>query len=236
MTDKTLAIFGAGIGLGVSLAKRFGNEGYRIALISRNPASLQERVADLSLCGIEAFGLPADLTKLDTLPDLIRSIEKTLGSIDVPVYAPMPLGLTSTSAVRLDAAKLLRFANIFTFAPIELVHLMLAGMLNRGKGAIVTVGGIPAVTPIKGISGLGPAMAATRNFIAGLHGEIKELGIYAGMVFLGGVIDGSAALRHEKAHGELPSGFPILNRGDIAAEIWTMIAERSCVELILPRV
>ena len=112
---------------------------------------------------------------------------------------------------------------------------MLPGMLDRGSGAVVTVGGIPAVTPITGISGLGPAMAATRNFVAGLHGEVKDLGVYAGMVFLGGVVEGSDALRHEMAHGELPPGFPILNPGDIAAEIWTMIAERSRVELILPQ-
>jgi NAD(P)-dependent dehydrogenase (short-subunit alcohol dehydrogenase family) len=33
--SKTIAIFGAGTGLGISTARRFGREGYQVALIGR---------------------------------------------------------------------------------------------------------------------------------------------------------------------------------------------------------
>ncbi|RUW02840.1 SDR family NAD(P)-dependent oxidoreductase, partial [Mesorhizobium sp. M1A.F.Ca.IN.022.05.2.1] len=52
MTDKkTIAIFGAGTGLGASRATRFGREGYRVALVARRAAPLQERVAELASAG-----------------------------------------------------------------------------------------------------------------------------------------------------------------------------------------
>ncbi|WP_244561500.1 hypothetical protein [Ensifer aridi] len=46
MTNKkTIAVFGAGTGLAPSLATRFGREGYKVALVARRAAPLEERVA-----------------------------------------------------------------------------------------------------------------------------------------------------------------------------------------------
>ena len=38
----TLAIIGAGSGLGAAVARRFAKEGFAVALISRNPARVTE--------------------------------------------------------------------------------------------------------------------------------------------------------------------------------------------------
>jgi short-subunit dehydrogenase len=57
-TQKTMAIFGAGTGLGSSVATRFGREGYRVALVARRAAPLQELVADLAKAGVEAQAFP----------------------------------------------------------------------------------------------------------------------------------------------------------------------------------
>jgi short-subunit dehydrogenase len=55
---KTLAIFGAGTGLGASLATRFGREGYRVALVARRAGPLEDRVGALKAAGIEAAAFP----------------------------------------------------------------------------------------------------------------------------------------------------------------------------------
>ena len=69
MTDrKTIALFGAGTGLGTSLARRFGSAGYRVALVARRAAALEQLVTDLARDGIEAAAFPADLTQLDGIP------------------------------------------------------------------------------------------------------------------------------------------------------------------------
>ncbi|MEW6438613.1 MAG: SDR family NAD(P)-dependent oxidoreductase [Pseudomonadota bacterium] len=235
MADKkTIAIFGAGTGLGASLATRFGHEGYRVALVARRPEPLDARVAELARAGIEAVAFPADLTNIARIPALVRSIEERLGAIDVAIYQPVG-HIGFVSAVELDAAKLEPLASIFAFSPIEVSHAVLPGMLARGNGAIVIVGGLTAVVPMPGLSGVGPMMAAARNYIFTLNAEVASKGVYAGTVNIGAVIDRSAGLRIMTSGGvPLDPRYPILNPDDIAEEIWTRVTKRDQVEAILP--
>ena len=57
----TLAIIGAGPGLGAAVARRFGREGFAVALIARDPVKLEELAADLSADGVTAQGFSADV-------------------------------------------------------------------------------------------------------------------------------------------------------------------------------
>jgi short-subunit dehydrogenase len=235
MADKkTIAIFGAGTGLGASLAARFGREGYQVALVARRPAPLEERVAELARVDIEAVAFPADLTDLGGIPTLVRSIEERLGSIDVAVYQPVG-HVGFVPAVELDASKLQSMANIFTFSPIEVSHAVLPGMLARGDGAIVIVGGLTALVPMPGLSGVGPLMAAARNYIFTLNAEVTPKGVYAGTVNIGAMIERSAGLRAMTSGGaKLDPRYPMINPDDIAQELCTLVTKRDRVEAILP--
>ncbi|MFE4723990.1 SDR family NAD(P)-dependent oxidoreductase, partial [Streptomyces sp. NPDC056728] len=53
---STIAIVGAGPGLGLSIAKVFGVHGFDVALISRNKVKLDALVAELAEAGITAEG------------------------------------------------------------------------------------------------------------------------------------------------------------------------------------
>ena len=55
----TIAIVGAGPGLGLAIARRFGREGFRVALVSRAESKLDALAARLAEDGIQAAGLPA---------------------------------------------------------------------------------------------------------------------------------------------------------------------------------
>jgi short-subunit dehydrogenase len=234
-SSKTIALFGAGSGLGASLAHRFGREGYRVALVARRAAPLEDRVAELAGVGIEAAAFAADLTDLDGIPALIRSIEDRLGSIDVAVYAPVPSDVSFVPAANLNASTLQSMANIFAFSPVEVSHAVLPGMLARGDGAIVVVGGLTAVIPIPGLSGVGPLMAAARNYVFTLNAEVASKGVYAGTVNIGAVIDRSTGLRAMTASGApLDPALPVVDPDSIAGEIWSLITRRDRVESILP--
>jgi short-subunit dehydrogenase len=232
MEKKIIAIFGAGVGLGASLAARFSREGYRVAIVARRAV---QRVAELSDAGVEAVAFPADLTKLDNIGSLVRSIDLQLGSIDVAVYAPLPSDPGFVPAVALNAAKAQSLANLFTFSPIELCHTLLPGMLAGGDGAIVIVSGISAIRPMPGMSGPGPLMAAARNYVLGLNAEVMPRGVYTGSVSIGQSIERSesfAALIASGAH--IDPNFAALNPDDIAEEIWTLVTERDRAEAIIP--
>ncbi len=79
--SKTIAIFGAGTGLGISTARRFGREGYQVALIGRREHALATLVDQLMREGLNAAAFPADLAQTSSIPELISSISTRLGGI-----------------------------------------------------------------------------------------------------------------------------------------------------------
>lgn len=236
MTDqKTLAIFGAGTGLGACLAKKFGSEGFKIALVARNPTALADRVAGLAAEGIEAMAFPADLADTQGLPHLVRTIEDHFGGIDVAVYAPVAAEAVFVPAAALDASTMERILRLLTLGPIEIGHAILPKMLARASGALIVVDGLSAVHTMPGLSGVGPAFAAVRNWILTLHEEIKHQGVYAGTLHIGALIDRSAGLKLATSNGRsLPPDYPMIDPDDIAQEIWKLVTDRDRVEAILP--
>lgn len=231
---KTLAIFGAGTGLGASLAHRFGREGYRVALVARSQEPLDALVAKLKGANIEAAGFSADLSKVAALPALVHTIEKTLGPIDVAVYAPGPADLRFVPAVELDAATLEPLSQLLLFAPIEIAHALLPSLIAR-RGAFVLGGGITAIHAFPGMSGVGPAMAGARNFVFTLNAELKDKDVYAGAVTIGASIEHSGLRRAMEASGQKIEGLPVISPDTIADEVWSLVTKRDRVEAVLPQ-
>ena len=184
VSKKTLVIFGAGSGLGAALARRFGGEGYRVGLVARRASALEARVAELEAQGVEAHAFAADLTDLANLPGLVQNIAAKLGGIDVAAYMPVSPGLTFVPALELTAAKLRPLMDLFAFAPIELAHLLMP-LLEARKGAFIYGNGMSSIMTMPGLSGVGPAMSAARNFVLTLNAEAKAHGVYAGAVTIG---------------------------------------------------
>ncbi|MGO4700638.1 SDR family NAD(P)-dependent oxidoreductase [Dyella sp. 2RAB6] len=232
---KTIAIFGAGPGLGASLAARFGSEGYRVALVARRAGPLQERVAQLASAGIEAAAFAADLGQLDGIPALVGAIEERFGGIDVAVYAPLPTILSFVAATEVSAAALQSAADLLMYAAVEVSRAVLPAQLKRGDGAVVIVGGLSAVHPVPGLAAIGPLMAAARNYALALNAEAKGQGVYAGSVSIGAMIDRSAGKLALEARGiKLEGDIPSMDPDDIAQEIWTLVTRRDRAEAILP--
>ncbi|MFD0478345.1 SDR family NAD(P)-dependent oxidoreductase [Nonomuraea thailandensis] len=57
----TIAIVGAGPGLGLAIARTFGSRGFDVALIARTKDKLETLVAQLGKEGITAEAFPADV-------------------------------------------------------------------------------------------------------------------------------------------------------------------------------
>ena len=86
MSEKVLLIVGAGPGISLSTAKKFGQEGFKVALISRRIDALQQYEEDLRNEGIEAKGFPGDVSSEESLKAAIDSVIKLYGKIDVLLY------------------------------------------------------------------------------------------------------------------------------------------------------
>lgn len=192
--SRTIAVFGAGSGLGASVARRFGREGYRVALVARRRGPLEALRAELAAEGIEAEVFPADLAEPAGAPGLVGAIRERFGRIDVLYYAPAP-SEGFTPAAELDAATMRGWLDLYVLTPVELVRAVLPEMLDRGDGAVLVGQGSSAVRGQPFMSGIGPAMAAMRNYVYSLHGEMAGRGVYVGTLTVGAMIAGSAGYR-----------------------------------------
>lgn len=78
-SSPVILIFGAGANTGISTAKKFAKEGYKVAAVSRNPAVELKAAADLIV--------PADLTDPKTVEAAFEQVIKELGVPHVVVYS-----------------------------------------------------------------------------------------------------------------------------------------------------
>ena len=85
---STIAVVGAGPGLGRAIARRFGSAGHPVALISRNQGKLEAIAASLRGEGITAGVYPADVTDESGLTAALSAAAGELGRIGVMSYSP----------------------------------------------------------------------------------------------------------------------------------------------------
>lgn len=241
--SKVIAVFGAGTGLGVSIARRFGREGFRVALVARRKDRLDTLVAELADEGIEAAAFSADLTEPAQVPAVVNAIRERFGRIDVVEYGPAPADLSFTSATRLDAAALKALIPLFLLTPVEVVQAVLPEMTERGDGAFLLTHGFSAVLPSAHFSGPGPVMAAARNYLYSLNAELTGTGVYAGtLAVAAGIARSENAPVISDATDDAANAsmafegieFPIVDPDDIAECYWDMYTRRDRVEQVYP--
>lgn len=232
--SKVIAVFGAGTGLGLSVARRFGREGFRVALVARREDRLAALVERLAGEGVEAVAFPADLSKPAEMPALVAAIRERFGRIDVVEYGPASFELGFTPAARLDAATLERLLPLLLLTPVEVVRAALPEWTERGDGTFLLTNGATAAHPMPGLSGVGPVMAAARNYLYALNAELADTGIYAGTLTIGGMIAGSEVGEAALSASEDLSAFPVVDPDDLAQQYWDMYGRRDGVERFQP--
>ncbi|TDO51604.1 short subunit dehydrogenase [Kribbella sp. VKM Ac-2527] len=85
---STLAIIGAGPGLGLAIARTFGTQGFDVALIARNHGKLDELVDVLAKDNITAAAFTADVRDGDLLTQALKDAAARFGGIDVLEFSP----------------------------------------------------------------------------------------------------------------------------------------------------
>ncbi|MER5178564.1 SDR family NAD(P)-dependent oxidoreductase [Streptomyces sp. NPDC002896] len=236
--SKVIAVFGAGTGLGVSVARRFGREGFRVALVARRKDRLDALVEQLADEGIEAVAFSADLSKPAEVPALVEAIRDRFGRIDVVEYGPISGDQGFTAASELDAATLEGLSPLLLLTPVEVVQAVLPEWTERGDGTFLLTQGYSAAQPMPHLSGVGPVMSAARNYLYSLNAELAGTGVYAGTLTIGASIARSemgeaAAAQIEAESGDGPR-LPVVDPDDLAEHYWDMYIKRDRVEQFHP--
>jgi NADP-dependent 3-hydroxy acid dehydrogenase YdfG len=229
--SATIAVFGAGPGFGRAVARRFGREGFRVALVARTRPKLDAMVTELATNGIEAAGFAADLADRDRLPDLLTAITGRFGPIDVMEYAPAgPEWIHRQVDIRAAGPESFEFGlDMLLRTPAVLVESVLPGMLDRGTGAVL-FGLAMASTPIPQVGNVAVTVAAARSYLHHLHASLDGTGVYAGLVQVAGMVGGSEAAEYVAQHWD-PALLPEpLDPADLAEAAWDLYSKRDRFE------
>lgn len=177
---KTLAIIGAGKGLGLSLAKRFGKEDFQVALVARNVVKLQEMVDELTAVGIEASYFTADIYSKEQIEKAITGIKAKYGQIDVLEVSPVPGNYPPTSVLELTVENARDAFEGYAASSINVVNAVLPDMRARKEGALLFTTGFSSIHPFPMMGNIGVGIAGLRNYVANLHTELLNEGIFVG--------------------------------------------------------
>lgn len=183
--NKNIIIIGAGPKLGFAMAKKFGEKGFRVGLISRNEESLKEKSNILKEQGIQAFYHSSDAYDKDDLELAISALRNKMGTIDVLFYnaaSKKKKDLLSEETDDLINDFRLNVANVF-----HLVKYLLDD-LRQTKGAVLLTGGGFALEPNYEYGSLSLGKAGLRNLALQLNQALKENDIYVGTLTINGHI------------------------------------------------
>lgn len=186
---KTIVIVGVGPNLGLSLAKKFGGNGFQVALLARNEGKLQNMHQELNSLGITNKYYPVDVSDLEELKAKLQQVEGDFGQIDVVEFSPYagPQEFKNVETMALSDVE--QQLKTILYPAIELVQTLLPRMKKPQEGAFLFNSGISALYPIPQLGNTGIAASGLRNYAYNLHNILKEQGIYVGFLAVSAQIE-----------------------------------------------
>jgi short-subunit dehydrogenase len=186
MSTSLCTIVGAGPGVSLAVARRFGREGFRIALIARREEALADYQAELVAAGVESVGFAGDAGDARSLCGAFERITNQLGTTAVLIYnvaANVP-GTPST----LDSERLVEAFRSNVVGALLAAQQVIPQMQSSGSGTILLTGGGLAFTPRPQAAALAVGKAGLRNLAYSLAAELEPLGIHAAIVTIAGMV------------------------------------------------
>lgn len=166
--SQVVVITGASAGLGRAIAQRFGARGASVALIARDPARLDDAVAEIERAGGTALAVPLDVSDAAGVEWCATLIEEKLGPIDVWINNAMVSVYSPVKEMRPE-----EYARVTEVNYLGYVYGTLAAlrrMLPRDRGVIIQVGSALAYRSIP----LQSAYCATKHAIVGFTESLRS--------------------------------------------------------------
>lgn len=204
IAGKRALILGASQGLGAASAAALAGEGVAVTLLARNPAKLQERVAEIVARGGTATSLVADLGRdTDLAPILGTAPDHDILILNSPPPPPV-------KAAAVDRAIWSQQFDAMFLNQIDLTAHLAKGMAARGWGRIVSIASTSIQEPIPGLIYSNVLRAGLQNYLKSLSDEIAAQGVTVNTVAPGSFatertssLDAAAAQRSGRSHADI---------------------------------
>jgi len=229
MTSKTLVVCGYGPGISQAVARRFGREGFSVALLARNPERLAAAEASLAEAGVQARGVAVDLADPAAVQRAVQASREALGPIAALHYNGYAGGARNLLTARPEELRA-----TYDVGVIGLVAAVQAALpdLEAAKGSVLVTGGglsaydadVDRTATAWGVMGLAIGKAAQHKAVGLLGAALGKRGVYVGEVVVLGAVKGTAFDR----------GKATLEPAEIAERFWSLHTERTTGSVRFP--
>ncbi|WP_455137880.1 gluconate 5-dehydrogenase [Thermophilibacter sp.] len=137
LDGKVALVTGASYGIGFAIATALAKAGAKIAFNDLNPEKNEMGVKAYANEGIDARGYVADVTKIDQVEQLVKSVERDLGPIDILVNNA---GIIKRiPMLDMSAEDFRAVVDVDLNAPFIVSKAVLPGMIEKGHGKIINI-------------------------------------------------------------------------------------------------
>lgn len=210
MSKKVALVTGVGPGTGSSIARRFSNGGYKVAMIARDKERLKSLEDELE----NSKGYSCELRNQEYLNSTIDNIIKDFGYPDVFIH----------NAVRGTRGNFLEFTSeelqsnfdINVLALHRIAQKVAPEMIKKNKGAIIVTGNTSAHRGKANFGGTASTKAAQKILTESFARFLNPKGIHVAYITIDAAIDLEWT---RKAWPDKPDDF-FIQPDDIASEVW----------------
>jgi len=210
MSKKIALITGVGPGTGSSIARRFSDGGYKVAMIARDKERLKSLEDELE----DSKGYSCELRNQEYLNSTIDNIIKDFGYPDVFIH----------NAVRGTRGNFLEFTSeelqsnfdINVIALHRIAQKVAPEMIKKAKGAIIVTGNTSAHRGKANFGGTASTKAAQKILTESFARFLNPKGIHVAYITIDAAIDLEWT---RKAWPDKPDDF-FIQPDDIASEVW----------------
>jgi NAD(P)-dependent dehydrogenase (short-subunit alcohol dehydrogenase family) len=165
MSEQTIALVtGANKGIGYEIAAGLGALGWTVGVGARDTGRREAAVEKLRAAGVDAFGVPLDVTDDASVAGAARLIEERAGRLDVLVNNAAVTGGQPQEPTRVDPAVMRIAVETNVIGVIRVTNAMLPLLRRSASPRIVnmssTVGSLTRQTEAGLASSAGPVSAA----------------------------------------------------------------------------
>jgi len=222
-TKKVALIIGAGDATGGAIAQRFAREGYVACVTRRDGDKLRPLVDAITAAGGEARGFASDARKEEQVAELVDTIEREVGPIEVYVFnigANVPCSILDETA-----RKYFKIWEMACFSAFLTSQAVARRMVERERGTILFTGATASLRGSANFGAFAGAKHALRALAQSLARELGPRSIHVAHVVVDGAIDTAFIRDNFPAKYEQKSKDGILNPAHIADNYWMLHAQ-----------
>lgn len=186
-TANVIAIVGVGPGLGASIARRFGREGFAVALMARDHSHVDPIARELESHGQSAAGFTVDATQPGSVADSFHAVRERLGDPTVFVYNAG--SFVRGGILELDVQQFEDAWRSNCLGALLGAQQVLPAMLKRKQGTILLSGATGSLRGSANFAGLAVGKFGLRALGQSMARELGPQGIHVAHFVIDGQID-----------------------------------------------